>query len=304
MTAASTIRPTDAGQRAVLPSGFAAVISGKFWAFAGFALGALAIYLGWRFRESMSIDPGEGLGYMLGIVGGVPMVLLLLYSFRKRLRFMRHLGPIRYWFRTHMQLGIIGPVIILYHCNFQVGSLNSQVALYCTLLVAGSGIIGRYLYAQFHDGLYGRKATLRQLTEQLSVSSENLTSRDGLIDDVREQLGDLSAQVLSPPVSVWESIYRPVVMGVRTRWLYHRMSWTVRRRLIARSVASPAVADHRERLMRATQNFLSQYLRQTRQVAQLSAYERLFSLWHVIHVPFFLMMVVSVLVHVLAVHMY
>jgi hypothetical protein len=304
MTAAPTIRPTDAGQRAVLPSGFAAVMSGKFWAFAGFALGALAIYVGWRFRERMSIDPGEGLGYALGILGGVQMLLIFLYSFRKRLRFMRHFGSTKVWFRTHMQFGVIGPVIILYHCNFQLGSLNSQVALYCTLLVAGSGIVGRYIYAHLHEGLYGRKTSLRELTDQLSASSANLSSRDGFIDDIREQLNEVSRQVQTPPDSVWESICRPVVIGLWTRWLYYRMSWTIRRRLIAKSAASPIVAQHRERLTASTQNFLRQNLRQVRRVARFSAFERLFSLWHVIHVPFFVMMVSSVLVHVLAVHMY
>jgi hypothetical protein len=93
-------------------------------------------------------------------------------------------------------------------------------------------------------------------------------------------------------------------MGLHTRWLYYRMSWSIRRKLIAKSADSPVVAQHRERLTRATQNFLRQHLRQTRRVAQFGSYERLFSLWHIIHVPFFCMMVVSVLVHVLAVHMY
>jgi cell division protein FtsL len=64
------------------------------------------------------------------------------------------------------------------------------------------------------------------------------------------------------------------------------------------------VAQHRERLTQTTKRFLRQHLRQTRKVAQFSAFERLFSLWHIIHVPFFCMMVISVLVHVLAVHMY
>jgi hypothetical protein len=41
-----------------------------------------------------------------------------------------------------------------------------------------------------------------------------------------------------------------------------------------------------------------------RQVAHLAFYERLFSLWHLFHMPLFLLLVVSALVHVLAVHMY
>jgi hypothetical protein len=75
------------------------------------------------------------------------MLLLLLYSVRKRVRWLARFGETRHWFRTHMMLGIVGPVLILYHCNFDLGDLNSKVALYCTLLVAGSGVLGRYLYA-------------------------------------------------------------------------------------------------------------------------------------------------------------
>jgi hypothetical protein len=39
-------------------------------------------------------------------------------------------------------------------------------------------------------------------------------------------------------------------------------------------------------------------------VAHFTLYERMFSFWHVLHFPLFLMMVISALVHVLAVHMY
>jgi hypothetical protein len=39
-------------------------------------------------------------------------------------------------------------------------------------------------------------------------------------------------------------------------------------------------------------------------VAQFSFYERLFALWHVLHLPIFLLMIISALFHVLAVHMY
>jgi len=305
MSDASTLSSaSDAAGASRRPAARPAFISPRNIARLGFVVAAVAIYLGWTGRQGRPIDAAEGIGYALGIAGGVPMVLLLLYSFRKRLPFMRRLGPIRYWFRGHMALGVVGPVLILYHCNFQVGSLNSQVALFCTLLVAGSGLVGRYLYAKIHHGLYGRKASLRELVEQLGDSSERLSSRNGVIDEVRDDLRGLVDQVLVPPDSLWESLSRPVVLAVRTRWLYYRMSWTVRRNLIARSVASPAVAEHRERLQLVTQRFLRQHLRQIRRVSQFNSGERLFSLWHVIHVPFFCMMVLSVIAHVLAVHMY
>lgn len=49
---------------------------------------------------------------------------------------------------------------------------------------------------------------------------------------------------------------------------------------------------------------LKGYLRELQDVAQFRAYERLFSLWHVLHVPFVFMLVFSAIVHVVAVHMY
>jgi hypothetical protein len=46
------------------------------------------------------------------------------------------------------------------------------------------------------------------------------------------------------------------------------------------------------------------YVRAVQQVAQFGAYERLFSWWHMLHVPFLYMLVLSAIAHVVAVHMY
>ena len=281
-----------------------ALLFSRTGALAGYGLAAIGLVACWVMRERLPITAEEGLGYALGIVGGSLMLILLLYSVRKRVRFLRHFGKTKYWFRIHMMLGIVGPLLILYHSNFSVGSLNSQIALYCTLLVAGSGILGRYLYAQIHQGLYGRKASLKQLTANLESSMERISGRSGLIDQVRTELLTVSEQVMRRPDSFAESLWRPIAMGVYTRWLYHRLSWSARKELTARSLTSPAVDEHREQLLNATRNFLREHLTQARQVAQFGFYERLFSWWHIVHVPFFMMMVLSAIVHVFAVHMY
>jgi hypothetical protein len=39
-------------------------------------------------------------------------------------------------------------------------------------------------------------------------------------------------------------------------------------------------------------------------VAQVRAYERLFALWHVAHIPFVYLLIISGIVHVVAVHVY
>ena len=114
-----------------------------------------------------------------------------------------------------MLLGIIGPVLILYHSNFSVSSLNSQVALFCTLLVAGSGLVGRYLYAQIHHGLYGEKSSLRSLIEEMQQSLVNITASGPVIENFLEQLAAFDESVLEPPSDVLQSAVRPFSFAVQ-----------------------------------------------------------------------------------------
>jgi len=116
------------------------------------AVGA-AIVFGWMMRDRELLNPEHGLGYALGIVGGSLMILLLAYPLRKRTgRRMKVAGSVGFWFRFHMFLGLVGPLAILYHSRFTFGSLNSAVALGAMLIVASSGLIGRFLYSRVHRG--------------------------------------------------------------------------------------------------------------------------------------------------------
>ena len=90
------------------------------------------LYVGWNFPTERYITPKRGMGYALGIIGGSLMLVLLLYSLRKRYTWLRFLGPTPSWFRFHMVLGVLGPLCILYHSNFTTGATNSNVALFAS----------------------------------------------------------------------------------------------------------------------------------------------------------------------------
>jgi hypothetical protein len=108
------------------------------------------IYAGWKIREREYFTAESGAGYVLGIVGSVLMLALIIYPLRKRYRFMEPIGSVKTTFQTHMIMGVIGPVCILFHSNFHLGSLNSNVALFSMIIVASSGLMGRYLYKRIH----------------------------------------------------------------------------------------------------------------------------------------------------------
>jgi hypothetical protein len=49
---------------------------------------------------------------------------------------------------------------------------------------------------------------------------------------------------------------------------------------------------------------LESYLHGLQRVAQFAIYERLFSLWHLLHIPLVALLILSAVFHVIAVHMY
>jgi hypothetical protein len=265
---------------------------------------ALLICVGYLLRDLGIITPEDGLGYWLGIVGGSLMLALLLYPLRKRLRILHFLGPTKQWFRMHMAFGLIGPLLILYHCNFQLGSINSQVALYCMILVAGSGIIGRHFYARIHRGLYGKKTSLRELQEDLSESTDKKNGLATLMPHLVTRLEQMATELQGCRVTQSLGIGRSLRWTFTHTFTHISLLLTARRELKVAAQKSAVVARDHQRLSRIASKYIRDYMSLIGRVAQFSLYERLFALWHILHLPIFLLMIVSALFHVLAVHMY
>jgi hypothetical protein len=264
----------------------------------------LIIYIGWQYRGNVYITPEEGLGYALGIIGGSMMLLLLMYPLRKHLRWTRSLGPVRHWFRAHMLMGILGPICILYHCNFQLGSTNGNIALFSMLLVAGSGLVGRYFYTKIHYGLYGKKADLSHLSSNAAMAKAFMHKAFEASPELHARLQNLEKRAVAPMHGFLSSITRVFAVAIETHWY-----WITSRPALRHAINHPAwcgklTPEQRQLYYRHVKHYLNIYLGTVRQVAGLSFYERLFSLWHILHLPFFFMLVISGFVHVYAVHMY
>ena len=269
-----------------------------------FVLVSVLLYLGWSTQTERYISPNRGVGYWLGIVGGSLMLLLLVYSLRKRWSWLKFLGSTPAWFRFHMVLGIAGPVCILYHSNFATGATNSNVALFSMLTVAGSGLIGRYIYSHIHHGLYGRKLELGELR----AGADGLRSLSGRISFLPELVTriDTAEQRLlkAGPHLSFLGFAKPVVVGtvaLKARWDLHHY---IRQSLHAGARRSAVVALEHKRLGLTARAYIDRRLAATRRVASFEGYERLFSLWHALHIPLIFMMVIAAVIHVIAVHVY
>ena len=273
------------------------------FAFIFFTAVFLTGFWGWSQRGNLNLSAESGIGYWLGVVGGSMMLALLLYPARKHLRFMRRWGKVSLWFSTHMMMGVIGPLLILFHSDFSLGSTNSNLALFCMTVVALSGFLGRFFYSRVHYGLYGGKANLKELRRELKLSKGHLGDEVTLSISILARLRNMEKRIfkkrnffitffLMPFFSVDVMLARYKARRQLLGDLRKQAKKNKWGRKIYKVHSRKALSDMQEYfyLLKKTYGF--------------SIYERLLSMWHMFHLPLFIMLLLTGVIHVVVVHLY
>jgi hypothetical protein len=263
---------------------------------------AFLLYYGWLHRDDNYLSAETGTGYLLGIVGGSLMLILLMYPLSKRVALLTRWIPIRYWFGIHMLFGIVGPVMILFHSNFHLGSTNSSIALISMLLVAGSGIVGRYIYTHIHHGLYGTKITLNELKQETENNHTELLGMYAMDETLNKHLNKMEEKALQAYTGMMMSLLHVIYLAVNA----HRLKVKVMR-LVKDSYDETRNENKTGKAKpdsKVVVKSINRYTLALRRAAAFRVYERLFSLWHILHLPLFFMMIITAIVHIFAVHMY
>jgi hypothetical protein len=268
----------------------------------------LLLLAGWVSRDQRYLVAESGIGYWFGIIGGSMMLLLLIYPLRKRFRRWAAIGSVKSWFRIHMILGLAGPLIIIFHSGFKLGSFNSSVAFFCMLIVATSGLVGRKLYEGIHHGLYGSKVHFEEFYSGDKLASM-LLRRAGV--DRRQHEAELSSggerRLLlrradtndSSIADEYEEIEEQLTnlhTGINRSLGFYR-SVNSRISKLRRQI-------NKSNLNQKAKKLIYQRLKDLRSICSLGTKEILFSYWHIFHLPLFIMLILSGVVHVAAVHLY
>ena len=271
-----------------------------------YAAACFIIYAGWCFREYELITAERGTGYYLGIIGVVLMLLLVVYPMRKRIHSLAFLGSNKLWFRLHIAFGIVGPVFVIFHTNYDLGSLNSQVALFSMIIVALSGIVGRYIYVRFHYGLSERIVSLTELLDDLDQEKNELSINQLLLDipEAKKKLFDFAETILTPPGSLASSFIRILVAEWRSKYIHWKMRRILRNYLGNLSDGHELSFIQKKNIKRQFKKRIRLFFTLTFRVLKFNFYERSFALWHLLHIPLVFLMAVAVVVHIIAVHLF
>ena len=270
-----------------------------------FTLGVIAaLIIGWSLRDEYLWTAEHGIGYAMGIVGASLMIALLIYPLRKHFsRTPWLVFSTKTWFKIHMTMGVLGPLSILYHCNFSLGSTNSNITLAAMGLMVTSGLIGRFIYSKIHYSLFGRKIEIKEIQAQRAAMHQQLDG-DSLPDDIL--LNDLYAfeEKVMGRKGLRGNLLNMLVLGVSSRWLVYRLTKKVKVLVYDKNHLKGSTAQERKAYFHTTCNHLRSYVGILKKIAGLGFYERLFSLWHMLHLPIFFMLVITAIAHIYAVHWY
>lgn len=231
-------------------------------------------------------------GYYIGVVGASLMLLLMTYPIYKRFRAARVWGTTRFWFRLHMVCGLLGPALIIVHSGLNMRSLNAAWAFWSMVVVAGSGVAGRYLYRRIHRGMHGELETSQTLAAAVNAAALNIDRAVAGDAAVGKEVDAFAARCAAlakvPPFAALGAVFLPL-----SRLLLERH--------INRALNRAAIPMARRAEKMA---LLNRFFVANQRYAQFALFDRLFSLWHVAHVPFVVTLFLSTIAHIVAVHLY
>ena len=268
-----------------------------------YTLLVVLVVLAWPLSRTAFVRAADP-NYWIGVTGGSLLLLLFSYPLRKHVRILQRLGKVKWWFWLHLSLGISGAWVILVHSRFSIRSLNAGVALISLGIVVASGVVGRFIYVRVHRGLDGERTGLNELRLRAGFIESAARSRLHFAPAVEARLHAFEQRVLSANPGWATHLLRVTWLPLQRRLELESCMRELRKPLRELARRHQWRADERRRRRRRARRLLDRYLHAVVGVAQYSAYERLFALWHVAHLPFVYLLVISAVVHVVAVHAY
>lgn len=226
--------------------------------------------------DHTNLKPSGPLGHGMGIVGTLMMVVGVFgYQARKYMRSLSGIWLLKHWLEFHIFLCTLGPILVLFHTSFKFGGLVS-ISFWSMVAVVASGVVGRFIYLQIPRTLQGRELSLHEISEMRGEFSVMLEKALG--------------------AEKWQHITELINRSGEGNNLFYQFyaDWQTKRAI--RKQLIKAQVD-RENLIHVME-LVSHELGMKQKIERLHVMQKLFTYWHVIHLPFAIVMLVIMLVHV------
>ncbi len=227
--------------------------------------------------------PSGVFGHGMGIVGTL-LILIGVFGYiaKKKYKVLHRFGRLKYWLEFHIFLCSLGPVLILFHTAFKFGGIVS-VSFWSMVAVVASGVIGRFIYIQIPRTIEGRELSLSEV-KATKVNLDEILKNNYQLDAASEQSILAAATVKN---QTGGGFFSKMVNQ------YFEDKKTVRRVknvLKENRLSKPDI----KQVVKLVHNEMSLNNR----IERLLVMQKLFKYWHIVHLPFALIMLIIMVIHV------
>lgn len=214
------------------------------------------------------LKPSGIYGHGFGILGSLLMIIgVSSYMVRKRYRFFSRLGTLKYWLEFHIFLCTLGPILVLYHTSFKFGGLVA-ISFWSMVAVFLSGIIGRFIYIQIPRTIEGRELSLSE------------------VRDMKSDIGGIIRNSYNLDQESYNVIVESTKRTDKNSVSIHQIRKVLKKNKLSR--------EQYRSVLKLVKNEISL----NRRIDRLVTMQNLFKYWHVAHLPFAIVMLIIMIIHV------
>ena len=227
------------------------------------------------------LKPSGFYGHGLGIIGTLLIIIGVFgYMARKRFKSLSRLGVLKHWLEFHIFLCTLGPIMVLFHTSFKFGGIVS-ISFWSMVAVVASGVIGRFIYLQIPRTIQGRELSLNEIHDMQTDLGSSLQNNFGNLSVNIHDLIQKSASI---------NQYKGFKGFFNQYADEFRRKKQIRTNLKNQNIASEDINV----LMKLVSNEMAL----TRKIQRLVTMQKLFRYWHIAHLPFALIMLIIMIIHV------
>lgn len=235
--------------------------------------------------DSLKPEGTESHGY--GVIGTAMVFIgVITYSTRKRIKGLAHFGKIGDFLDFHIFMCLVGPILIMYHTTFKFGGI-AGAGFWCMTAVVLSGFIGRYFYRFIPKNIEGHELSAKELEDERQRLFQALKNQYNLRDDLLEQIDKTGALQFDNSKAGFFKLFWYLLKVDFSKLKYQK---GIHKILHKHSIPSGAI----KKISAIAQRRI--VLRQ--RILILEKIRRVFHYWHVIHLPFSLIVLIILIIHV------
>lgn len=235
-------------------------------------------------EQNELLKPSGFYGHGMGIFGSSAIIIGVFgYMIRKRWRPLVRFGVLKHWLEFHIFLCSLGPVLILFHTALKFGGIVA-ISFWSMVAVVISGIIGRFIYIQIPRSIEGRELSMNEIISMKEDVVFDLENKFNINQEISKRIADKLKLRIDVKTMNFISA------------AFNRLSFE--RKLIKEIKSMLNSQNLNKKSRKKLLKLFKTEIVMNRRIEWLSTMQNLLRYWHVLHLPFALIMLVIMIVHI------